>query len=226
MERRTLPIGIQSLGEIRRMDCHYVDKMAHVLRLTREGEIPFPVAPAALREEPSGRHAEGAVRGQRGSVPRVGEGVAARNAVRQAHEPARKPLLGTAEVLHVGAALAAARRRRKTDHRHPVQAAERRAAPTRVRNPFKYTSKLFHVRSPHTLGSTRHESNHNQNTRRWFKCDCPATGPHRISRTFVVPHAGRSSRHVMVAEVMGTAGACRGRRRFHPARRRPITGKD
>ena len=36
-----LPIGIQSLGEIRRMDCYYVDKTAHVLRLTREGKYYF-----------------------------------------------------------------------------------------------------------------------------------------------------------------------------------------
>ena len=41
MERRTLPVGIQSLGEIRRMDCYYVDKTAHVLRLTREGKYHF-----------------------------------------------------------------------------------------------------------------------------------------------------------------------------------------
>ena len=33
-----LPVDIQSLGEIRRMDCYYVDKTAHVLRLTREGK--------------------------------------------------------------------------------------------------------------------------------------------------------------------------------------------
>ena len=45
MEGRTLPIGIQSLGEIRRMDCHYVDKTAHVLRLTREGKYHFPSRP-------------------------------------------------------------------------------------------------------------------------------------------------------------------------------------
>ena len=41
MERRTLPVGIQSLGEIRRMDCYYVDKTAHVLRLTRGGKYYF-----------------------------------------------------------------------------------------------------------------------------------------------------------------------------------------
>ena len=41
MERRTLPIGIQSLREIRRMDCYYVDKTAHVLRLAREGKYHF-----------------------------------------------------------------------------------------------------------------------------------------------------------------------------------------
>ena len=40
-KRRTLPVGIQSLGEIRRMDCYYVDKTAHVLRLTREGKYHF-----------------------------------------------------------------------------------------------------------------------------------------------------------------------------------------
>ena len=36
-----LPVGIQSLGEIRRMECYYVDKTAHVLRLTREGKYYF-----------------------------------------------------------------------------------------------------------------------------------------------------------------------------------------
>ena len=36
-----LPIGIQTLREIRRMDCYYVDKTAHVLRLTREGKYHF-----------------------------------------------------------------------------------------------------------------------------------------------------------------------------------------
>ena len=56
-----------------------------------------------------------------------GEDVAARNAVRKPHEAARKPLPGTAEALHVGAAPAAARRRRETDHRHPVRIAERRS---------------------------------------------------------------------------------------------------
>ena len=44
MERHTLPIGIQTLREIRRMDCHCVDKTAHVLRLTREALEQFPVA--------------------------------------------------------------------------------------------------------------------------------------------------------------------------------------
>ena len=36
-----LPVGIRSLGEIRRMDCYYVDKTAHMLRLTREGKYHF-----------------------------------------------------------------------------------------------------------------------------------------------------------------------------------------
>ena len=40
-----LPVGIQSLGEIRRMDCHYVDKTAHVLRLVRGGKYYFPSRP-------------------------------------------------------------------------------------------------------------------------------------------------------------------------------------
>ena len=41
MERRTLPIGIQSLREIRRMDCYYVDKTNHLLRLVRGGKYYF-----------------------------------------------------------------------------------------------------------------------------------------------------------------------------------------
>ena len=36
-----LPIGIQSLREIRRMDCYYVDKTPHVLRLVRGGKYYF-----------------------------------------------------------------------------------------------------------------------------------------------------------------------------------------
>ena len=97
-------------------------------------------------------------------VERVGEGVAARNAVRKPHEAARKPFLGTAEALHVGATPAAARRRQETDHRHPVRIAERRIAPTRVRNILKYMNKLFHVGSPHTYRSTQHESINDPNT--------------------------------------------------------------
>ena len=81
--------------------------------------------------------------------------------MRQAHEPARKPLPGPAEALHVGAALAAAQGRKKADHEHLVQVVERRVAPTRIRNSFKYMSKLFHVGSPDTLGSTQHESKYN-----------------------------------------------------------------
>ena len=41
MERCMLSVGIQSLGEIRRMDCYYVDKTAHVPRLTRAGKYHF-----------------------------------------------------------------------------------------------------------------------------------------------------------------------------------------
>ena len=36
MERRTLPIGIQTLGKIRARNCYYVDKTPHVLRLVEE----------------------------------------------------------------------------------------------------------------------------------------------------------------------------------------------
>ena len=41
MERRTLPIGIQTLGNIRARNCYYVDKTPHVLRLVREGTHYF-----------------------------------------------------------------------------------------------------------------------------------------------------------------------------------------
>ena len=41
MERRTLPVGIQTLGKIRARNCYYVDKTPHVLRLVREGTHYF-----------------------------------------------------------------------------------------------------------------------------------------------------------------------------------------
>ena len=41
MERRMLPIGIQTLGNIRARNCYYVDKTPHVLRLVEEGTHYF-----------------------------------------------------------------------------------------------------------------------------------------------------------------------------------------
>ena len=41
MERRTLPIGIQTLGNIRARNCYYVDKTLHVLRLVEKGTHYF-----------------------------------------------------------------------------------------------------------------------------------------------------------------------------------------
>ena len=41
MERRTLPVGIQTLGNIRAQNCYYVDKTPHVLRLVKEGSRYF-----------------------------------------------------------------------------------------------------------------------------------------------------------------------------------------
>ena len=41
MERRRLPVGIQTLGNIRARNCYYVDKTAHVLRLVEEGTHYF-----------------------------------------------------------------------------------------------------------------------------------------------------------------------------------------
>ena len=70
---------------------------------------------------------------------------------------------------------AAARRRRKADHQHPVRIPERRVAPTRVRNTFKCMSKPFHVGSPHKHRSAQHESINNPNTRHSLKCDCPGS---------------------------------------------------
>ena len=37
MERRTLPIGIRTQGNIRARNCYYVDKTPHVLHLAEEG---------------------------------------------------------------------------------------------------------------------------------------------------------------------------------------------
>ena len=41
MERRRLPVGIQTLGKIRARNCYYVDKTPHVLRLVEEGTHYF-----------------------------------------------------------------------------------------------------------------------------------------------------------------------------------------
>ncbi len=41
MSRRKLPIGIQTLREIRESGCYYVDKTAHALRLIEEGKYYF-----------------------------------------------------------------------------------------------------------------------------------------------------------------------------------------
>ena len=41
MERRRLPVGIQTLGNIRARNCYYVDKTPHVLRLVEEGTHYF-----------------------------------------------------------------------------------------------------------------------------------------------------------------------------------------
>ena len=41
MERRRLPVGIQTLGNIRARNCYYVDKTTHVLRLVEEGTHYF-----------------------------------------------------------------------------------------------------------------------------------------------------------------------------------------
>ena len=41
MEKRSLPVGIQTLGKIRARNCYYVDKTPHVLRLVEEGTHYF-----------------------------------------------------------------------------------------------------------------------------------------------------------------------------------------
>ena len=50
-----LPVGIQTLGNIRARNCYYVDKTPHVLRLTREGKYHFLSRLWLFREEPPGR---------------------------------------------------------------------------------------------------------------------------------------------------------------------------
>ena len=72
----------------------------------------------------------------------------------------RPPMSPPALEAHARRIIAAAQRRERTDHRHPVQVSERRVAPTRVHNSFKYMKNPFHVGSSGTLGGTRHESNH------------------------------------------------------------------
>ena len=41
MDKRLLPIGIQSFRDIRERDCYYVDKTGYALRLFREGKHYF-----------------------------------------------------------------------------------------------------------------------------------------------------------------------------------------
>ncbi len=41
MQRKKLPIGIQTFREIREDDCYYVDKTAFAYRLAKEGKYYF-----------------------------------------------------------------------------------------------------------------------------------------------------------------------------------------
>ena len=68
MVRRRLPIGLQTFRKLREQDCYYVDKTAYIERLLDEGTHYFLSRPRRFRQEPVPGHAEGAVRGQRGTV--------------------------------------------------------------------------------------------------------------------------------------------------------------
>ena len=59
---------MQTFRKLREEDCYYVDKTPYIERLLDQGRPLFPVTPAAVRQEPVPGHAEGAVRGQRGTV--------------------------------------------------------------------------------------------------------------------------------------------------------------
>ena len=61
MDKRLLPIGIQTFREIRERECYYVDKTAYIRRLLNEGQALLPVASPALWQEPVLGHAQGGI---------------------------------------------------------------------------------------------------------------------------------------------------------------------
>ena len=63
MNRRKLPIGIQTFRKLREEDCYYVDKTAYIRRLLDEGTHYFLSRPSALWQEPVLGHVQGIVRG-------------------------------------------------------------------------------------------------------------------------------------------------------------------
>ena len=63
MNKRKLPIGIQTFRKLREEGCYYVDKTAYIWRLLDEGTHYFHVAATALWQEPVLGYVQGIVRG-------------------------------------------------------------------------------------------------------------------------------------------------------------------
>ncbi len=67
MDKRKLPLGIETFRRIREEGCCHVDKTPFIWELTERGVL-LPLPSTALRQEFALGHDQGAVRGQRGAV--------------------------------------------------------------------------------------------------------------------------------------------------------------
>ena len=61
MNKRRLPIGIQTFREVREEDCYYVDKTAYICRLLGEGKHYFLSRPRRFGKSLFSGHAQGTV---------------------------------------------------------------------------------------------------------------------------------------------------------------------
>ena len=61
MNKRLLPIGIQTFREIRERECYYVDKTAYHSSAARRGQALLPVASASVWQESVLGHAQGGI---------------------------------------------------------------------------------------------------------------------------------------------------------------------
>ncbi len=71
MNRRRLPVGMQSFAGIRARDCYYVDKTFHIGRLIDEGEYYFLSRPRRFGKSLLISTLKELFRGQRETVSRA-----------------------------------------------------------------------------------------------------------------------------------------------------------